>query len=1192
MKLPSSTDDDPTLDAQVVTEANIAQPNGVRWSKKGTVPVTLVRDETEERFVMKATTLRSLNNLYSTKCYYHPPYEKVDFIEKILKRDYHFGVVYTDGFDIDEVKSKTNKVDVNNWSDVDNSISRETNILGTDLLVIYDDWSDSANSPNAQEIHIDENGTVNHNIKSVESCIPNYLAVMACTKTLGNSKYKLFFRHDPKMNQSGIVPISKTVFTGEIGAAEVNIYGPTLTTDVYISRTVPDKYWDEAKRSAIVTSDVQSSDYNRPITIGEFALLLQKFMYINGEPVITNKEQSQLLVAYGYSIPNYLPSTQIEAVKYCMARGIFDGTEQFGDYIKGQQMLTYLMRAKDKDSRLTFKEININYDSSLVDKGFGIVDITDAQAIDNIVIKDNSEKSNYFDYLVKITDSNKLIDNRGNEVTALQISNKADTFGESSTGVEGFTYLGKDRGYYHFKIPVKLDNSAFKTINGKKYITVTSPSDDVSPKGFYLEYGGGVYNSGYSGNLYTMDRSGFTYSSNMTYVDIGRKVRQQQIVDVSKLKDEEIVIQGDLPDPENTKWFGLALTAENAEKLKEKGLTFDAEKKTVEIRVTKNLNKNSDTVYKYILNHMTLSGEKRTTFPAYMYTGDSDVLMVSQSFLKNKAGKCEVTKMDENGERYLVSFSNHSVIIDTKNRRAVSSQWIKEFDKIEIDKSPLISVNSDEVFIDYRCVISIAGAYLMVTESEDKKTKSISNMNGSDSDINKQLLFEEKSILPLQGYALGDKIQANSNLEIPLAGMYGRANFILYEMNHDNAKHDFLLVFRPKDMTGKTGTTSEATKKALQENFGIELGKDEECSIYLLGDKSSDETLYGSVSDSVAYMDEKKVTWLYKVPEVSSFSMYDYTHQKNDNANPLPIVKKNTTLINLNANISTEHGYSVIPSETMSSMVSETLDINHDDLMFNTTEAGYTHSRSENSAVNMNSFILAPVAVNSTAFTEGTYSLDEIKKANDGGISVGAMCFRIPTSKVTSVEESTKNTLEFSLCKFEVPSDHDMFKKVQYGIDASASEYIYENPNGSKLVGFSEYKGGDGFSISLGEGYKNLLDWGFINFIKQLSSIKDVLIVLIYFCTYIVPIIMIYDFFTFAALMYVRNVGFIQSFCIRFVDIYKVLSLGLRDIDHIDKKTMWISMSVAIVILIIMSRGYLDAIMYKIQITILGFMGL
>lgn len=1197
VKLPSSTDDDPSLDVEITGRGNTDSPNGVRWSSYGTVPVTLVRDNTEERFVMKGTTLRSLNNMYADSCYYHPPYDTVDFIERILKRDYHFGAVYTDQFDIDETTSSDGKN--YNWGGVTDAdkMSRETNILGTDLLVIQDDWSESAGGPNTNEVHLDSKGNYNGNISSLDSTIPNYLAVMACYKALSQSKYTLYFRNDPKANSNINLPVSKTVFVGEIGAAEVYVYGPTLTTDVYVSRTVPTKYWEAAKKSAIVSSEFGSNEAMKPITIGDFALMLQKFLYLNGEPVITDKEQYQLLVTYGYSIPNYLPSTQIDAIKYCMARGIFDGTEQFGDNITGQQMLTYLMRAKDKNSRLTFKDINIDYDASLVDKGFGIVDVIDSQAIDNIKIEDNKEKIDYFDYLVKVNDSNRLVDNRGNEVTSLQLSSNAHTFGAESSAVEGFSYLGKDKGYYHFKIPASIGSKsgATRTINGKQYIAITSPSDEVTPGGFLLEYGGGVYNSDLGknvGNVYVMNRAGFSSSSNISYVDKDRKVNQQQVVDVSKLEGEEVKITGTIPDPENTKWFGYAITDENKDKLKEKKFEYDSSTGTATITVSKDLNKNSDTVYKYILNHLTLSGEKRTKYPAYMYTGDTDVLMVSQSFLKDKAGKCEVTKMDESGEKYLVSFSNQSVIIDTKNRRAISSQWIKEFDKIDIDKSPLISMTDSETFIDYRCVISIAGAYLMITESDDKKTKSISNMNGSDSDINKQLLFEEKSILPLQGYALGDKIQVNSNYEIPLAGMYGRANFILYEMNHDNSKHDFLLVFRPKDMTGKTGATSEATKKALQENFGVQLGEDEECNIYLLGDKSSDETLYGSVNANTAYMDDKGVTWLYKIPEAESFSMSDYTHQKNDNINPLPIVKKGSTLINFNANISTEYGYTKIPSSTISSLVSETLGLNHEDMIFGDGGSGYTHAQTEGSEVNLNSYILAPVAINSNAFTEGTYSLDDIKKANDGGISVGAMCFKVPTSKVVSIDESTKNTLEFSTCKFEVPSDNDIFKKVQYGIEASSSEYIYDNPNGSKLVGFSEYDGSNGFNISLGQGYKNLLDWGFINFIKQLSSIKDVLIALIYFCTYIVPIIMIYDFLAFAALMYVRNVGFIQSFCIRFVDIYKVLSLGKKDIDHIERKSLWVSTSVATVILIIISRGYLDAILLKLQETILGFMGL
>lgn len=118
--------------------------------------------------------------------------------------------------------------------------------------------------------------------------------------------------------------------------------------------------------------DYKLIDYARTehMTLAEFCIVLKKAMDIYGEEILTEKEQTLLLLNYGTSLPYELPEEELAAVKYLMAKGILDERMNWSQELQLDDMLIILARVADPATRLTFKEVTITYNQTLLDAGY------------------------------------------------------------------------------------------------------------------------------------------------------------------------------------------------------------------------------------------------------------------------------------------------------------------------------------------------------------------------------------------------------------------------------------------------------------------------------------------------------------------------------------------------------------------------------------------------------------------------------------------------------------------------------------------------------------------------------------------------------------------------------------------------------------------------------------------------------
>lgn len=106
------------------------------------------------------------------------------------------------------------------------------------------------------------------------------------------------------------------------------------------------------------------------ITLADFCVLAKRIMDIYGEEKLTDKEIELLLVTYGSKLPYDLEVEELEAIKYLMAKGIVTDQMYWSGELKVEDMIVILSRIADEGSRLTFKEVTITYDPSLVSAGY------------------------------------------------------------------------------------------------------------------------------------------------------------------------------------------------------------------------------------------------------------------------------------------------------------------------------------------------------------------------------------------------------------------------------------------------------------------------------------------------------------------------------------------------------------------------------------------------------------------------------------------------------------------------------------------------------------------------------------------------------------------------------------------------------------------------------------------------------
>lgn len=257
-------------------------------------------------------------------------------------------------------------------------------------------------------------------------------------------------------------------------------------SNVWVTRTNMPTYLELAETDMVPQT-------SSSISVGEFCALAHYFMQLYGEPVLTEQEMRLLLQTYGSELPYGLPSVQLEAVKYLVARGIVEPDLSWRDAITFETAVTILMRIKDPDSRLTFKDVQLTVDVGLLDKGYYPVEVAGTtapiQILDSFVGYDTYTT---YDYFVEVIPDLEFKSYTGNFPTNPFIGSSSNTV----TGtLAGTSYMGKvtvkGTEYYHFTAPQNLKITAYGNV-----VYINTASDTDIPGRYALaapEMGGGYW---------------------------------------------------------------------------------------------------------------------------------------------------------------------------------------------------------------------------------------------------------------------------------------------------------------------------------------------------------------------------------------------------------------------------------------------------------------------------------------------------------------------------------------------------------------------------------------------------------------------------------------------------------------------------------------------------------------------------
>ncbi len=1086
--------------------------------------------------IINATIAKSVN-LRRTDTYYRPEASDLPFLKGLILSKSKVNMAAVDMREYAANEQQPSYAD---------TTKREYTVLGWDSILrseIYDPVSDSYTT-----------------VKIPKDIVTKSDAIMDIYKSLGKNQYDVSL-YTRASGTGDNVAVEDSPLSKDLSFPGAKINDSTYYTDVFVTRTKPEAYWAQARQDGILASAYETEGSNAMST-ADFLNYVATTLQTYGEPVLTEKEMSMLLVAYGKKLPTYLPSNLLSSVEYLLARGIIDDSMNFNSTtLDRDTMLTILMRAKDKNSRLTFKDITIPYMSDLVKDGYyPTATVMQKSPIQHPVWTTNSAAANYYDYYVKVTPATTFHNANGAITNNLYISTKSNDISPSE--YTDSQLLGIDNGYYHFQVPIgiKDDSVATTTFNGNQYITLNSTIASDTPEHIELQYGGGVYNTVNTNSVLGpyCTRVPFDATYPTTLVDANRKLTSQSNM-TSPIKLANTPPSSTLSfyssNIKQVLWGGAPITTASGFK--------DLKNNQYSITV-------DDTdPYREIMSMITVqdASSDTTTLPAYVKDGNN--AMVSLSYLKRNGLIDDVVALSPT--QYMLYSENSNIYIDTnpKKRLIVSGQCVTEIPPD--DTSPLIvkEPNTNEYLIDYRAVVGVSNGYMIFKNTSGDITVSLPD-NGSS-------YYNWKAIYPLLGASGNQSIRAlktSSGFTLSLEDSYPLANFLIYRSRSSSSNSDYMIVFKPLATSNKP---SAETVKLLKSLFDITLGSKESAVIYSLN--SSDVYMNSPIKKmppSVTYNPD--YGYEYTPPDIGSFNYYSYLNNSDDTY-ALPLTHSGSTLIDCNVNILNEPDVRGYPEQLLNPALSDTLQYigYYSDLHFNTT-SGFSFENNTNSITGPLSITAAPAGVQGRYYPFPPVDWGAMQNTN-GDVFFG-------TSKVQVSSSTNQRLLTYSLdfngltisgadSTIDVLSDTSVqspFTEVFRG--SANSVYVYDAKGDNREATLDKSSNTPGSEqLNATAGYKNLFNWANYIFNHALGAADDALTIAIYFLLAIVPRIMLFFLIGISALSLIATNRTVILFCDNVIDIFWLISFGLLTVHKIDKRSIILSTFFAIVLLSLMNSG-------------------
>lgn len=1175
--------------------------------------------------LINGTVLRNLNLIVESVAY-KPTIDLSLDIANILKTDdYKFGTVARNEYLLEgDVVSTSGSTSIYDNSNTDTSIvlEKEEYLLGGDITKATENLVPKGSPSDYEYDNFEYVSTEIFDPKKLPDSenVVSYArredAVMMVYKTLGKNQFKhtFYFNKYQIFNNPKYVEIGKSPFMELVPDVFAGITSDRYYTYVYSTRTLPNAYWANAITDNIIFED---EDRNEPISLGEFCELVYDKLDREGEPVLTEEEIEMMLVAHGRTLPLYLTDIdQIEAVKHLVARGIAETSMDFrSEYMNREDALLILSRAKDENMRLTFKNVGYTYMPEIVAKGFYPTDmplsISPIEAGTIVVATDNFVVNNY-DYFIS-ADNVHFTSASGRIESKLYVK---DNTGKSLSGVTVQSTVLFGQNYYWVRIPknsVSVAGNEF-TFEGEKsvYYTLDSISPNDSPTAILLEEGGGLYVS-------TKSEVGYVYSKRIPFPDVyepGRffdKEREAALLnsssrtlmqyagDTGEIREYEFFFKAS--DINIIKWDNKKVTEYDipGEYPYFSEVAGNPGYYSVKIK--------SSVPEKTVMRYLSYDRATGSEDLVKAYVSDTGVALVSSRWLTKKGLLTGVVELVP-GKIYMLYNKTDNTIIDmsTNIKRIVSGQVVTEVDKS--DESPLIvkDTATGEYLIDYRAVLNFSGDYMSITDETGTVSLTID-------DIPRDVLGTESigeyranttKVYDLFGngtnnakikydYIIDSLGTSHSSYSVSLSDTFINSNWLIYRKRTNGLYSDSLLVFRPstKELIPNVSMSRAAIqeRKTLNEIidlYGIQLLDHMDLAIFSLNDwifeNGAASSLRQPGENFGIIIDKNTNKYYYTPPSVNSFEDLKEVYEEYNSASvysstderikyTLPLVNYNGVIVNLNNNLFIQNGDEAELGDYPSVLVNPSLStLSLTSSLVNGITGGGIPRGTD--------FILGVNSPQSLYFPYKSTMVDW-NEAINSVVYFGGM-----KAKVTYTDGSPSGTFKLFVNNAQLMSQQvysgqlSPFKEIFRG--SSSKVLTYGMIEGFRLTDPSTNITWDsvGFTKSLVEsaGQALKIDLEDMKIQQWLQFADDGLSLLNVIALAIIPRLMLFLFIAFATLSLISDNRLVRLFADKVFDPFKLISLGYTDITRVTPTNAWISVTIAIVFLAMVSTTLIQVI--------------
>lgn len=1058
----------------------------------------------------KVTEIYSGNNLLlkDNQRYYNPKLEDLDDdLASYIGKECGFGVVYDGYFDM-------NHKEVYKGS----SSSRALEILGYDFLLKSESMDKGKYSNEKLGGSIDLKTAVMDLYKAYNQEFFTYVAVKKSTPNYDMSKSPL---------QAMI-----TVNTWIADTSYANTY-------VYITRTNPKQYWEQAVKDGIVVEDQEL----KAMTVADFCVYAQKVMDLFGEPVITDTESNYLMQVYGKDLPYNLSPKELDAVKYLIVRGIALPEYSYDELLTKDIFYDMLMRIKDINSRETFKNIEFQYDESMLSEGYYPTQVTTAPVPltlhEGSVSTDVSAATTY-DYFIKVLPNVTTFDET---VGMSPVVAEDFNIGEEPNKIfsdemyQGIEVIDGER-WIHMKIPCDIKANYPDAVNAFNYITIFYP--EAPNCKFRVKLGGGWYYE-YRGNPRVFSQRKFQATDNETWVDSARKTVAQNssTTELSLDNDKKTTVTFNYI---GTDYDKITYKKKSISKVKSCTITeVDGSKDTYSITLT------AKATFDDIVANINFEKAQSSSTVFEAFGKLNDTYLVSLDYLYSVGLVSQKGSVYGSKEVYRLITPQGNVYINMSNHTVIVGQTVYEVPKSE--ELYYKDANGKE-YVNYRAAIGWTSEVFGIKAADDGSVHIVAK------DSSPNMIQHKCSIRPLTGNGMsltGKNIVPVDTVNcwvgskkgnwLPMSETYSLANYMVFKSTYTltGGANDYLFVFTLND----DGEVSKAEKKAdkeardvLSSRVGITVSKDWIVYCYLLYEDNSHRSK--APLDQIQYI--RGLGYCYNIQDVTDTSTY-YT--KRTTILPLVTDTRNSgqaNIADLNINRFALDGSTLKLGEAPSIFVDKT------DLHLTVMNAFRRtiikdSSKGLTSKTNIQILEAAP-----TGIVAKLTSAPDVKYTtyNNCQVYIGTLPIRVLYDKGSN-SYVFKITSQLTV-NDPVPADAKRYTPLEVSTGKTSLGFIMTD-----AITFSDI----GITDAIGSVLKQAgaafgqVDWNKYKLNALLNSTDDFLSIVLIVVLNFMPRIGISLFFLLIALCFVKDFKPWVLFCDKVIDPYKILTLNRKDVHTI-----------------------------------------